>query len=101
MEINLGELIETKLQLKDGGGFELARVTWIFSSGAEIRGGRITRSKHDDQPWIQLPKYKSRNGIWVPIIQLRSEDQRQLEIQTKKQYEFVLQSKAMVPTHVV
>ena len=64
MEINLGEIIDVKLDLKDPDGFLKARVTWVFSSGTIIDGGRITISRYS-RLWVQMPKFKLPNGKWI------------------------------------
>jgi len=88
MEINLGELAEIVIQPKAEPGFELARVKWIFSSGAEIRGGRITQSKKNpDIPWVQLPKYRAGNNSWPHVIKLTEEMERHLENRALAQYQ--------------
>lgn len=87
MELNFGELLGVKIQPKNPDKFYKARVKWIFTSGFEIRGGRITASKvSEDGLWVQFPKYQARNGKWVNIIKLDSEAERYIEEETLKEY---------------
>lgn len=85
-EISLGELSDIEIQIKDQ-GWEKARVKWKFSSGAELRGGRITSSnKNDDGLWVQLPKYQARSKQYNHILSLRDEDEKYLESEALKKY---------------
>lgn len=87
MELNLGKLINIEIQLKDSNKFEKARIKWIFENG-EIRGGRITFSKHNKSGlWVQLPKYQSRNGQWVNIVKLNEDFENFIERETLKKYQ--------------
>jgi hypothetical protein len=58
MKINLGELVEIKIELKDPKGFDKAEVTWVFEN-LTINRGRITSSKKNNNGlWVQLPSQK-------------------------------------------
>lgn len=93
MELNFGELIEVEIQLKDPKKFEKARVKWIFTNG-EIRGGRITISKlNKNGLWVQLPKYRSRNGKWVNIIKLDEGLEKSIEQNTLQKYQEMVEGK--------
>ena len=86
MEINLGELTDVEIVLKNQ-PFEKARVKWTFSSGAELRGGRITASKRNPGTvWAQMPKYQTTNGQWGLILKLDDEKQKYLEDEALKKY---------------
>jgi hypothetical protein len=85
-EISLGELIEIEIQIKDQ-GWEKARVKRKFSTGAELRGGRVTSSnKNADGLWVQLPKYQARTKQYNHILSLRAEDEEYLESEALKKY---------------
>lgn len=90
MKMNLGELKEIKIQIKDKGGpqFERARVSWIFEYG-EIRGGRITLSvKNPNKLWVQFPSYRAKNSKYVHIIRINDNNlEKYLEEETLKKYE--------------